>query len=100
MNHWLGDIVKVTPTSKVVGDMALMRVASDLTPADRIQTPKHSTEHLLDVPWVLDHHGARHSLPGMLQLLDGLAPQQRSTIVRGDCAFGADPTMGALEERG
>jgi pyruvate carboxylase len=27
-----GDIVKVTPSSKVVGDMALMMVASDLTP--------------------------------------------------------------------
>jgi pyruvate carboxylase len=29
-----GDIVKVTPTSKVVGDMALSMVANDLTPQD------------------------------------------------------------------
>jgi pyruvate carboxylase len=29
-----GDIVKVTPTSKVVGDMALMMVANDLKPAE------------------------------------------------------------------
>ena len=29
-----GDIVKVTPTSKVVGDMALMLVANDLSAAD------------------------------------------------------------------
>ena len=29
-----GDIVKVTPTSKVVGDMALFMVANDLKPAD------------------------------------------------------------------
>jgi pyruvate carboxylase len=29
-----GDIVKVTPTSKVVGDMALYMVANDLTPAE------------------------------------------------------------------
>ena len=29
-----GDIVKVTPSSKVVGDMALMMVAQGLTPAD------------------------------------------------------------------
>ena len=29
-----GDIVKVTPSSKVVGDMALMMVAQDLTRAD------------------------------------------------------------------
>jgi pyruvate carboxylase len=34
VNRLFGDIVKVTPTSKVVGDMALMMVASDLTPAD------------------------------------------------------------------
>ncbi len=29
-----GDIVKVTPTSKAVGDMALFMVAGNLTPAD------------------------------------------------------------------
>ena len=34
VNQLFGDIVKVTPSSKVVGDMALMMVASDLTPAD------------------------------------------------------------------
>jgi pyruvate carboxylase len=34
VNRMFGDIVKVTPTSKVVGDMALMMVAGDLTPAD------------------------------------------------------------------
>ncbi|KWR89874.1 pyruvate carboxylase [Cupriavidus sp. IDO] len=34
VNHLFGDIVKVTPTSKVVGDMALMMVANDLTAAD------------------------------------------------------------------
>src|SRR6185437_1893 len=31
VNSMLGDIVKVTPTSKVVGDMALMMVTSGLT---------------------------------------------------------------------
>ncbi|MDE2454796.1 MAG: pyruvate carboxylase, partial [Burkholderiales bacterium] len=34
VNRLFGDIVKVTPTSKVVGDMALMMVGNDLTPAD------------------------------------------------------------------
>ena len=34
VNMLFGDIVKVTPSSKVVGDLALMMVASDLTPAD------------------------------------------------------------------
>ncbi|KDP84259.1 pyruvate carboxylase [Cupriavidus sp. SK-3] len=33
VNHLFGDIVKVTPTSKVVGDMALMMVANDLSAA-------------------------------------------------------------------
>jgi pyruvate carboxylase len=33
-NDLFGDIVKVTPSSKVVGDMALMMVAQGLTPSD------------------------------------------------------------------
>ncbi|SCK29639.1 pyruvate carboxylase [Vogesella sp. LIG4] len=33
VNLLFGDIVKVTPTSKVVGDMALFMVSNDLTPA-------------------------------------------------------------------
>ena len=35
VNQLFGDIVKVTPSSKVVGDMALFMVANDLTPARR-----------------------------------------------------------------
>jgi pyruvate carboxylase len=34
VNEMFGDIVKVTPSSKVVGDMALMMVTSGLTPED------------------------------------------------------------------
>ncbi len=34
VNVMFGDIVKVTPTSKVVGDLALYMVANDLTPAE------------------------------------------------------------------
>ncbi|MBT3765479.1 MAG: pyruvate carboxylase [Rhodospirillaceae bacterium] len=34
VNHMFGDVIKVTPTSKVVGDMALMMVTSGLTPDD------------------------------------------------------------------
>ena len=40
VNRMFGDIVKVTPTSKVVGDMALMMVANDLTPA-QVSDPAH-----------------------------------------------------------
>ena len=36
VNEMFGDIVKVTPSSKVVGDMALMMVTQGLTPADVI----------------------------------------------------------------
>ena len=40
VNRLFGDIVKVTPTSKVVGDMALVMVSSDLSPAD-VLDPSH-----------------------------------------------------------
>ena len=40
VNMLFGDIVKVTPSSKVVGDLALMMVASDLTPADIVDPAK------------------------------------------------------------
>lgn len=39
VNKMFGDIVKVTPSSKVVGDMALMMVAQDLTLAE-VENPK------------------------------------------------------------
>ncbi|TAK92390.1 MAG: pyruvate carboxylase [Burkholderiaceae bacterium] len=41
VNRLFGDIVKVTPTSKVVGDMALFMVANDLTPVE-VTDPKHT----------------------------------------------------------
>jgi len=34
VNHMFGDIVKVTPTSKAVGDMALFMVANEVRPED------------------------------------------------------------------
>ncbi|MEP3524138.1 MAG: pyruvate carboxylase [Hyphomicrobiales bacterium] len=40
VNQMFGDIVKVTPSSKVVGDMALMMVASELTVADVMDPDK------------------------------------------------------------
>ena len=40
VNLLFGDIVKVTPTSKVVGDMALFMVANDLTPEDVLNPDK------------------------------------------------------------
>jgi pyruvate carboxylase len=37
VNQLFGDIIKVTPTSKVVGDMALFMVANNLTAADILE---------------------------------------------------------------
>jgi len=39
VNQMFGDIVKVTPSSKVVGDMALMMVTQDLT-RDQVEDPE------------------------------------------------------------
>ena len=36
VNRMFGDIVKVTPTSKVVGDMAIFMIANNLTPSEVI----------------------------------------------------------------
>src|SRR5437667_8072089 len=40
VNQLFGDIIKVTPTSKVVGDMALFMVGNSLTPADVLAGPR------------------------------------------------------------
>lgn len=40
VNELFGDIVKVTPTSKSVGDMALFMVANSLTPEDILDTSR------------------------------------------------------------
>lgn len=41
VNQLFGDIVKVTPSSKVVGDMALFMTANDLTPDDVLDESKN-----------------------------------------------------------
>ncbi len=40
VNQLFGDIVKVTPTSKVVGDMTLMMITSNITPEDIVEPKK------------------------------------------------------------
>ncbi len=43
VNQMFGDIIKVTPTSKVVGDMTLFMVTNDLTPEDILdESRQHS----------------------------------------------------------
>ncbi len=40
VNNMFGDIIKVTPSSKVVGDMALYMITNDLTPEDIVDPNK------------------------------------------------------------
>ena len=41
VNQLFGDIVKVTPSSKVVGDMALFLLANEMKPADLLKLDEH-----------------------------------------------------------
>ncbi|MGB8323088.1 MAG: pyruvate carboxylase [Candidatus Acidiferrum sp.] len=41
VNQLFGDIVKVTPSSKVVGDMALFLLANEMKPADLLNLPEN-----------------------------------------------------------
>jgi len=40
VNQMFGDIIKVTPSSKVVGDMALFMIANNLSPAEVLEGPR------------------------------------------------------------
>ena len=46
-----------------------------------------------------NEHTGSHSLPGLLKILDDLPTHRKPKIVRGDCGFGSDPIMGALDTR-
>lgn len=43
-------------------------------------------------------HAAKHSLPRLRQLIEGLAPEKRPALVRGDNAFGNEGGMAEMEE--
>lgn len=46
-----------------------------------------------------NEHAARHTQPGLLKILDDFPAARKPKLVRGDCAFGNDPLMTALEAR-
>ena len=46
-----------------------------------------------------NEHAAKHTQPGLLKILDDLPETRKPKLVRGDCAFGNNPLMAALEER-
>jgi pyruvate carboxylase len=70
VNQLFGDIVKVTPTSKVVGDMALYMVANSLTPED-VQNPDKAIDF----------------------------PESVVSLMRGELGFPADGFPKALQAR-
>lgn len=43
---------------------------------------------------------ANHTLPGLVNLLDGLVSEKRPKLVRGDAGLAGEPMLKALEERG
>jgi hypothetical protein len=47
-----------------------------------------------------DCHAPKHARPGLVALLEDLPQQQRPRLVRGDCAFGNEGDMNALEQLG
>ena len=75
VNHLFGDIVKVTPSSKVVGDMTMLLVTQNLTTGDLLKGSAPS----LDFPEsVID------MLAGGLGQPDGGWPKEIQKIVLGD----------------
>ena len=46
-----------------------------------------------------NENAASYSLPGLVKILDSLAPARRPKIVRGDCGYGTDPLLVQLEAR-
>jgi len=74
VNRLFGDIVKVTPTSKVVGDMALFMLANNLTPAD-VLDPKREIAFPESV--IEFFEGKLGQPPG------GFPPELQARILRG-----------------
>jgi pyruvate carboxylase len=74
VNRLFGDIVKVTPTSKVVGDMTLFMIANNLTPAD-VLDPKREVAFPESV--VEFFEGKLGQPPG------GFPPQLQARVLRG-----------------
>lgn len=82
VNQLFGDIVKVTPTSKAVGDMALFMVANDLTNDDVLD----ESRDLAFPESVIDLIGG-----GMGQPPGGFPKRVKQRILRGRKAFRGRP---------
>ena len=47
-----------------------------------------------------NEHSSKHSAPGLWALLDGLSPEHRPALLRGDADWGNEPVMRQAEQRG
>jgi pyruvate carboxylase len=73
VNQLFGDIVKVTPSSKVVGDMALFLLANERKPADLLKLDEH---HDLSLP-----NSVVEMFSGALGVPPGGWPKKLQTII-------------------
>jgi pyruvate carboxylase len=73
VNQLFGDIVKVTPSSKVVGDMALFLMAKEMTPEDLLKLDEH---HDLSLP-----NSVVEMFSGVLGVPPGGWPKKLQTII-------------------
>ena len=86
VNRMFGDIVKVTPSSKVVGDMALMMVSQGLTRAD-VEDPKRDVSFPESVVDMMK--GNLGQPPG------GWPAALQKKILKGEAAFTERPGLKA-----
>ena len=82
VNQLFGDIVKVTPTSKAVGDMALFMVANELTPEDVLDPSRE----LAFPASVVDLIGG-----GMGQPPGGFPKELKDRVLRGEAGLTERP---------
>ncbi len=75
VNQLLGDIVKVTPTSKAVGDFALFLIANDMTAEDVLQTERELAFPQSVIDLVSGNMG---------QAMGGFPKKVRDKILRGE----------------
>jgi pyruvate carboxylase len=90
VNQLFGDIVKVTPSSKVVGDMTLFLMANEMKPADVLRLP---VEHDVSLP-----NSVVEMLSGALGVPPGGWPKKlQKIILRGKSPLKGRPSASLPE---
>ena len=92
VNQLFGDIVKVTPSSKVVGDMTLFLMAKEMTPADIL---KLDEKHDVALP-----NSVVEMFSGVLGVPPGGWPKKlQKIILRGASAVKGRPSASMRRDR-